>query len=53
MSQVASSVKYLNVSQSGITASEAESIFKHVRIIQELDLSDNEQIAVADRSYLY
>ena len=48
LSEPSCSVKYLNVSQSGLTASEAESIFKHVRTIQELDLSDNEQIAVAD-----
>jgi Ran GTPase-activating protein (RanGAP) involved in mRNA processing and transport len=49
LSEPSCSLKYLNVSECGITASEAESIFKHVRTIQELDLSDNEQIiAVAD-----
>ena len=48
LSEPSCSIKYLNINQSGITASEAESIFKYMRTIQELDLSDNEQIAVAD-----
>jgi hypothetical protein len=48
LSEPSCSLNYLNVSQCGITASEAESIFKHMRTIQELDLSDNENIAVTD-----
>ena len=51
LSEPSCSLKYLDVSQCGITTSEAVSIFKHLRTLHELNLADNERITYKDPNY--